>query len=337
VKKSVLDSRQLLAARVLADTGSFTLAGQQLSLTQSAVSHAIKALEEEVECRLFIRSGKGVVASAAGKHFLEYTDQILAQMETARTLVTPRATRGRERIRLGVSNRARQIILPVVQPLFQREYPNRLVLIEPGEYRRNFSLLDSGLLDLSFTVRAPHRPDLEFVPLFDDELRLIVSASHPWARAGRATCEDLAGNTLMLYQDFNNTAELLMRHLQAEQVAPRNAVQLPDHESIKMLVRAGRAVGVFSPWLVSKELQEGLLVSLQLGSRPLRRQWGLTYLSRRHPGPMEHRLIELCHQAVPGILSRLQGQAVAPREKKDSTIAPVAPTAAELTCVGVAL
>jgi DNA-binding transcriptional LysR family regulator len=321
--KSVLDSRQLLAARVLADTGSFTLAGQQLSLTQSAVSHAIKALEEEVECRLFIRSGKGVTASPAGKHFLEYTDKILAQMETARTLVTPRATHGKERIRLGVSNRARQIILPVVQPLFHREYPNRLALIAPGEYRRNFQLIDSGLLDLSFSVRAGHRPDLEFVPLFEDELRFIVSSVHPWARGGRAVVEDLARDTLMLFQDFNNTAELLNRHLQAEQVSPRHALQLPDHESIKMLVRSGRAVGVFSPYLVSKELQEGTLVSLQLGSRPLRRQWGLTYLSKRHLGAMEKRFIELCNQAVPGILSRLLGQTAPPREKKESPITPI--------------
>lgn len=335
--KSVLDSRQLLAARVLADTGSFTIAGQQLSLTQSAVSHAIKGLEEEVECRLFIRSGKGVTASPAGRHFLEYTDKILAQMETARTLVTPRATHGKERIRLGVSNRARQIILPVVQPLFNKEYPNRLVLIAPGEYRRNFQLIDSGLLDLTFTVRAEHRPDLEFVPLFDDELRFIVSATHPWARSGQASFDDLSRDALVLFQDFNNTADLLKRHLEAEDISPRCAVQMPDHESIKVLVRTGRAVGVFSPWLVSKELHDGSLVSLQLGSRPLRRQWGLTYLNRRHLGPMEKRLIELCHQAVPGILSRLQGQSAAPREKKESAVTPITQPTPQLSYDAVAL
>lgn len=318
---SVLDSRQLLAARVLADTGSFTLTGQQLSLTQSAVSHAIKALEEEVECKLFFRTGKGVVASPAGRHFLEYTDKILAQMETARTLVMPRATRGKERLRLGVSNRARQIILPVVQPLFNKEFPNRLVLIAPGEYRRNFQLIESGLLDLSFTVRAGHRPELEFEQLFEDELRFIVSASHPWARSGRADLDDLTRDTLMLFQDFNNTAELLTNHLRAEEISPRFAAQMPDHESIRAIIRTGRAVGVFSPWLVSKELQEGSLVALQLGERPLRRQWGLTYLSKRHLGPMEHRLIELCRQAVPGILSRLQGHTTPPREKKESSVA----------------
>src|SRR5438105_6264623 len=121
--RSVLDSRQLLAARVLADTGSFTLAGQQLSLTQSAVSHAIKALEEELECQLFLRTGKGVKMTPAGRHFLHNLDLILAQMEAARMLVAPRNSRGKERLRLGIGRRARECFLPVVLPAFQKQFP----------------------------------------------------------------------------------------------------------------------------------------------------------------------------------------------------------------------
>jgi DNA-binding transcriptional LysR family regulator len=305
--KSALDSRQLLAARILADTGSFTLAGRRLSLTQSAVSHAIKALEEEVECQLFLRTGKGVKVTPAGLHFLKHADLILEQMMTARTLVTPRTVRGRERLRLGVSNRAREFILPVVEPLFQKEFPGRLVLIPPGSYRRNLELLTSGLLDLSFTVLAEPRPELEFVHLFEDELRFIVAPSHPWARSGRVAYEELEHDTLMVYQEYNNTAHLLARHLAAEGIVPRHGVELADHKSIKALVSTGRAVGVFAPWLASKELQERSLVSLPLGSRPLLRQWGLSYVRLRKLAPMEQRLIELCRQAVPGILSRLQG------------------------------
>ncbi len=334
--KSVLDSRQLLAARVLADTGSFTLAGQQLCLTQSAVSHAIKALEQEVECRLFLRTGKGVRTTPAGKHFLEYTDKILAQMETARTLVTARTTSGKERLRLGVSNRARGLILPIVQPLFARDFPGRLVLIAPGSYRRNLELLDSGLLDLSFIVRADHRPDLEFVPLFEDELRVIVSAQHPWARAGRVTADDPARDTLVLYQDFNNTAQLLNRHLAREKLNLRGLTELPDHASILALVTTGRAAAIMSPFQVSQEIQEGKLAALPIGNWPLVRQWGLAHAHRRPPGQMEQRLIELCRQAVPGILSRLQGNVVPAREKKAEPVVAPARIEARPALSGVA-
>ncbi len=323
--KSALDSRQLLAARVLADTGSFTLAGRQLCLTQSAVSHAIKALEEEVECRLFLRTGKGVKVTPAGKHFLEYADTILEQMEIARTLVTARSTSGKERLRLGVSNRARHLILPVVQPLFQRDHPGRLVLIQPGNYWRNVELLDSGLLDLSFIVRPEGRPDLEFVPLFDDELRFVVSAQHPWARAGRVSPEDLARDALVLYHDFNNTTFLLNRHLTEERMTVHALTQLSDFASILAMVETGRAVGVLSPFLVNQGLSDGRLVALPIGANPLVRCWGLAYARRRTLGAMDQRLIELCRQAVPGILSRLKGLVPPGDETRDDPDLPVQP------------
>lgn len=319
--KSVLDSRQLLAARVLADTGSFTLAGQHLCLTQSAVSHAIKALETEVECQLFVRSGKGVTVTPAGKHFLQYTDRILEQMETARTLVTPRTTSGRDYVRLGVNPRASQLILPVVRPQFQKEFPNRLVPIASGTYHRNLELLAGGLLDLSFTVRTEYQAELEFIPLFEDELRFIVAADHPWAEAGAATCTDLP-EMLMVFQDSSNTAHLLAAHLKMEKVTARRGVALADHDAIKSLARTGQAVGVISPWLASKELQEGSLVSLPIGSRPLRREWGLAHLRRHKLAPMELRFVELCRQAIPGLLGALQGKTGPAPAKKETPVVP---------------
>ncbi len=314
--KSVLDSRQLLAARVLANTGSFTLAGQQLSLTQSAVSHAIKALEEEVECRLFLRTGKGVKITPAGKHFLEYTDKILLQMETARTLVAPRTNRGKERLRLGVGLRAREFIMPIVLPLFQKEYPNKLVTIEPGNYVQNLELLESGLLDLVFAVKPAGRPELGYVHLYEDELRFVVGASHPWARSGRLSREDLAGNTLLLSLNTNNTPELLAEHFRLERIMPSHAVEMAGFEAIRDLVKSNLVVGVLSPLLVTKELREGSLVSLPLGSRPLLRQWGVAYASKPGLAPMEQRFIELCRLAVPGILSRMEGLPAGSPEKK---------------------
>jgi DNA-binding transcriptional LysR family regulator len=315
--KSVLDSRQLLAASVLARTGSFTSTGQQLSLTQSAVSHAIKALENEVECRLFTRTGRGVTVTAAGKYFLEYTEKIIAQMETARTLVAPRTTRGKERLRLGVGLRAREFILPIVLPVFQKEYSNKLVTIESGNYVQNLELLESGLLDLVFSVKPAGGPAFGYVHLFEDELRFIVGAGHPWARSGRASRDDLAGDTLVLMMKINNTPDLLSEYFRVEKITPGHCVEMSDSESIKSLVKSNLAVGVLSPSLAAKELRDGSMVSIPLGSRPLLRQWGLAYLRERQLVPMEERFIELCRLAVPGILSRMQGLPENSLPKKD--------------------
>jgi len=80
----ILDSRKLLAFATLARVGSFTQAARELSLTQSAVSHAIKGLEHDLGCRLFVRLGRAVTITPAGTQLLQRTDVILAEMQHAR-------------------------------------------------------------------------------------------------------------------------------------------------------------------------------------------------------------------------------------------------------------
>jgi DNA-binding transcriptional LysR family regulator len=82
--KQILDSRKLLAFVTLARCGSFTQTARELFLTQSAVSHAIKSLEQELECRLFERLGRQAQLTRAGQHLLEYADRILGEMQQAR-------------------------------------------------------------------------------------------------------------------------------------------------------------------------------------------------------------------------------------------------------------
>ena len=81
----IIDSRKLLAFTTLARVGSFTLAARELFITQSAVSHAIKSLEQELDCRLFDRLGRSVKLTQVGQQLLERAQRILAEMKIART------------------------------------------------------------------------------------------------------------------------------------------------------------------------------------------------------------------------------------------------------------
>lgn len=80
-----LDSRQLLAFAVAANLGSFTLAAKELEITQSAVSHAMKALEKDIGYRLFKREPRRVTLTAAGEKLRRHVDRILAEMDAARS------------------------------------------------------------------------------------------------------------------------------------------------------------------------------------------------------------------------------------------------------------
>src|SRR5579872_1041079 len=109
-----LDSRHLRTFCVLARTGSFTQTARELHVTQSGVSHAMKALERDVQCRLLDRVGKKVVLTQAGEQFLHYATRILEEMDGARETLARLGKWGAGRLRIGASTTACQHLIPPV-------------------------------------------------------------------------------------------------------------------------------------------------------------------------------------------------------------------------------
>ena len=128
-----LDSRQLRAFSVLARTGSFTQTARELHLTQSGISHSMKALENEIGCRLLDRLGKKVVLTQAGEQLLHHSKKILAEMKTARETLGHLGKWGKGRLRLGASTTACQHIIPPVLREFKESFPEHTITIEPGD------------------------------------------------------------------------------------------------------------------------------------------------------------------------------------------------------------
>ncbi len=317
--RAIVDSRQLLAVVVLARTGSFTLAGKELFLTQSAVSHAIKALENELECALFERTGRGVTLTPNGRQFLPYAQKILAEMEAARGVIAVEKGPVRRRLRLGVSTRARQFILPAVLPQFEQKFPNTMVVCEGGDFARHLDMLRVGALEMAFTLRPLKSREFQFVPLFEDELKFVFSPHHPWANRNRITAADLVDPPLIVYPSMSQTPELLADYYRAEGISPVTAIELGSLESIKQMALTGKAVGVMAPWFVQNELENGALVSLPLGVHRLHRQWGITHALDHQLTVAEESLIQLCKSAVRGIMARLEGTvSLRTHEKKRS-------------------
>jgi len=173
-----LDSRQVRAFCALARTGSFTQAARELHLTQSGVSHSMKALESDIGCRLLDRLGKKVVLTQAGEQFLRHAKKILQEMETARESLTQLGKWGKGRLRLGASTTACQHIIPPVLREFKESFPEHAITIGPGDTPELVAALLNQRIDLALSL-ASNEPQLEFHPLFTDELHFILAALHP--------------------------------------------------------------------------------------------------------------------------------------------------------------
>src|SRR5438477_4467118 len=128
-----LDSRQLRAFCVLARTASFTEAARELNLTQSGVSHSMKALESDIGCRLLDRLGKKALLTQAGEQLLHHATKILQEMENARESLTHLGKWGRGRLRLGASTTVCQYLIPQVLREFKESFPEHVITIEPDD------------------------------------------------------------------------------------------------------------------------------------------------------------------------------------------------------------
>ena len=310
MKAKVFDTRQLLAFAALARLGSFTRAASELNLTQSAISHAIKALEEEAGCRLFERSGRRVTLAQAGEQLLRHVERILAEMKTARAGLEELSRWGHGRLRIGASTTACQYILPNVLREFRQSFRRCVISIEPGAPGQQVQLLMQNRIDLALMLEPADRRELAFVPLFEDEMRFLLAPVHPWARAGRMQRTNFAEQTLILYNQTSYTFRLVKEYFRAEDLPLANFLELGSMEAIKELAKVGLGIGVLAPWVARTELEAGALVSLPLGRRRLRRRWGVGHQRGRRLSLGEETFVGLC-QTVTGEFTRDGGSAAA--------------------------
>ncbi len=294
---SPLDSRQLRAFRVLARTGSFTQTARELHLTQSGISHSMKALEGEIGCRLLDRLGKKVVLTQAGEQLLQHAEKILLEMAAARESLTQLGKWGRGRLRLGASTTACQHLIPPVLREFKESFPEHAISLEPGDTPELVAGLLQQRIDLALSLEVEREAQLEFHPLFTDELQFLVSASHPWARAGRVEREEIARQNYILYSKRSVTFRLIENYFRHEQMVLNAVIEVGSMEATKELVKLGLGVCILAPWIAKKEIEEGSLVALPLGRKKLSRRWGIIHWRGKRLNLAEETFIGLCDSA----------------------------------------
>ena len=293
-----LDSRQLNAFATLAKTGSFTKAAKELYLSQSAVSHSMKALEQDVGCRLLDRVGKTVLLTQAGEQLLQHAEKILREMVSARQALHHLSKWGQGRLRIGASATACQHILPAVLGEFKKKYPDCALTIEPNDTADNVELLRGNKIDLAIGLEPNQEDAVDFHPMFQDELHFLVSPLHPWAVEGRVLREEIPKQKFILYNKASYTFRLVADYFRDEKMVLNTCIELGSMEAIKELVKLNLGVGILAPWIAGKEIAEKSIVPFSLGKRKLRRSWGILVWKERRLGLPEETFINLCRSVT---------------------------------------
>ncbi len=293
-----LDSRQLRAFAALARTNSFTLAAKELHLTQSAVSHSMRALEESVGCRLLDRLGKKVALTQAGEQLLVHVEKILGEMERARDGLLQLGKWGQSRLRLGATATLSHYLLPPVLGEFKKQFPDCRIVIEPGDTLEVLPMVEEGRVDLALALDNRHSHAVDATALFADELKFLVSPEHPWAKAGRVTLEDIARQNYILYDKGSVTFRMIRDFFASDDIVLNTIIEMGSMGAIKELVKLGLGISIITPWVARRELLDGSLVALPLGRRKLKRHWSIVHRHGRRLSLLETTFINLCHAEI---------------------------------------
>jgi len=293
-----LNSRQLLAFVTVARTRSFTLAGKELFLSQSAISHALTSLEVELDCRLFDRDGKKLQITPAGEHLLHYAEKILADMALARGSLEQRSRWGTSRLRVAVDAFFGPCLLPDVLKSFRRKFPDWPISVKEGESRECVEWLAQNAVDVAIAMAPSRAEAVELVPLFTDELAWIVAPRHPWAQIGCVNIEEISAQKFICNSAASYTSRLLEKYFERDGIRLNWELELTDLEAIKEMVKEGTCVAALAPWAVRKELDEKSLIALPLGKRKLKRNWCLLWSLDRKPRLAEETFAKFCRDAA---------------------------------------
>jgi DNA-binding transcriptional LysR family regulator len=292
--KVPLDSWQLRAFCVVVRTGSFTQAARELHITQSGVSYSMKALENDIGCRLLDRLGKKVIPTQAGEQLLQYAIRILKEMDTARESLARLGKWGSGRLRLGASTTACQLLIPPVLREFKESFPDHAITLEPGDTPELVDALLAHRLDLALTLEVEREPQLKFHPLFSDDLMFIVAPLHPWAKAGRIERAAIPRQNYILYSKRSVTFRLIAEYFRHEEMELNTVIEAGSMEATKEMVKLGLGASILAPWVTQKEIEEGSLVALPLGRRRLQRNWGVLHWQGKQLNLAEETFIGLC-------------------------------------------
>jgi DNA-binding transcriptional LysR family regulator len=271
-----IDSRQLRAFQLLAETGSFTAAAKQMFVTQSAISHSIKALETQLDCSLFDRNGKKTALTAHGETLLRRADRILDEMREAVEEIHSLNRWGCGRLRIGATDTMCQYLLPSVLRKLRQSYPDCEVTIHADDTQDLLALLEAGQVDLVIGMRPrSDEAGIEFRPLFEDELVFAVAPSHAWAKRQEIPEDTLGDERFIIYARSSPTYQLVARHFRKLGLSAPQLTELGNMEAIKELAKIGMGVGVIAPWVIREELANGELVGVKTPGETMRREWGI--------------------------------------------------------------
>lgn len=294
-----LEIRHLRLVAGIADAGTMTAAADHLCLTQSALSHQLRDIEARVGTPFFVRLGRRMVLTAAGRRVLDTARRVLGEMQRTEDDLRRLAGHDEGSIRVCTECNTGYHWLGTLLTSFRRRHPRVAVHVAADATADPVPALLDGRVDLAILIDPAEDRRLRLRPLFADEMVAIVAKTDPLAKRRWIDAADLAAQHLLLYSSTPEESFALRRVLRPAGLTPARVSFIMLTEAMIELARAGTGVGILPRWSAERALAGGGVVALSLTRRGLRRQWVAATLAAQADPPYVTHFLDLLAEHEP--------------------------------------
>ncbi|WP_210395431.1 LysR family transcriptional regulator [Motiliproteus sediminis] len=272
-----MDSHNLSAFVSVAELASFSLAAEQLHLTQPAVSKRIANLEEQLNCRLFDRIGRKVALTEAGQTLLPRARRILQEIDDSCRLLGNLGGSVSGRLTLATSHHISLHRLPPMLRRYRNQYPEVELEIDFTESELAYEAVLQGHAELAIITMAPApHPQIESCTLWLDRLRYVVATDHPLAQQQISGLADLTRYRAILPGPATFTRQLVEQRFSEAGLNLDVAMSTNYLDTIRMMVSIG-----FGWSLLPETLIDSSLTEIPLEAAPITRPLGCIHHRER--------------------------------------------------------
>jgi len=268
----VIEVRHLRIVEAVSRSGSVSRAAEQLNLTQPAVSHALRDLEDRLGVSLFERQTRRMAPTAEGLRLLESAGRVLDELRGVEHELEQFRDGHRGLIRLATGCYTCYYWLPRLLGAFAQAWPGVDVELRPEATANPVAALLEGNLDLAILQELEPDARVGSEVLFQDELVVVTAPGHPFTRRRFVDAEHFADEVVIIHS-HPETTYLIQHVLDPAGVVPRRLLQLQLTQAVLESVAAGLGVSALARWVVEPQLQSGRLAAVRLGRGGVRREW----------------------------------------------------------------
>jgi LysR family transcriptional regulator for metE and metH len=289
----VLESNHLRLIAEVARAESVTRAADRLHVTQSAVSHQLRDLEDRLGTPIFVRSGRRMLLTPAGRIIVEAADEVLGTIGRVEARVEQLARHATGELRVCTHCYTGYSWLPALVDGLRQRHPGFSLQIAPEYTLDPITALLDAKLDLAIMNEAADDPRLRQRELFDDEHVAVVPVAHRWASRAFVSLEEIASEPLYLYSRSVENSFIVRDVLRPAGLAPAHVTYLQLSEGILEMVKAGMGATVLPKWSIADRLKGHGIKALRITKTGVFRKWYAVTLSDAAPTPIMEEFIRL--------------------------------------------